>query len=736
MTLKTTTTIGILLICLLTPQTGKAAHLKQDSLEQVISSTKSDTTRINTILKLCKQSDTYNESSFARASEAFVLSKAIGYKEGEINSQRCMGYMYYYSDQITKSIAHYSMALDIATNQNNKIQCYQLSETIGDIYFEQSNFEKSLQYHQQALSIAQEMKRKDLLIEPLNFIASGYFNQAQYDLSYKYYIQALDICEISNDKINAAIDLLNIGSIFFAQKSYSKALEYYNNSLKYNTATGQIEEQAKCLNNIGLVYENQKQIDLALIYYTKSYNLKIKSNDKTGIVNSLTNIANIYVQKNDYQNAIDNYTKALNLSESNNNKEGMARLQINIGSLYEKQNNYQDALIYISNGIDLAKQMNLNNYMRTGYEELSLINSKLGNYKQAYENHIIFSNINDTILNERQNKNLMDLQTKYDTDKKEKEIQLQNEKINRQAIIKNSFIVGCILLFMIALLLLNRYRIKKQSNDQLTVTNKKLEKSNKKISDQSKEIQQSISYAQRIQQTLLPDPQEIKSAFPNSFVLYKPKAVVSGDFYWFNQTQDANTIATIDCTGHGVPAAFMSVMAHNILFHMSKQGNANEPANILQTLHEDIRQSLKQDKSENSRDGMDASICKFDKDMKFLDYSGAMRPIYHIRNNQLTEYKSDKYSIGGFQSEETRKFSTQRIELQKDDCVYMFSDGYADQFGGKDQKKFMTKRLKDLLIYLSPLEIKEQEQILEMTFENWKNSTEQIDDVLVIGIKI
>jgi len=276
----------------------------------------------------------------------------------------------------------------------------------------------------------------------------------------------------------------------------------------------------------------------------------------------------------------------------------------------------------------------------------------------------------------------------------------------------------------------------RKSNTQLTTANKKLEKSNRKINEQSNEINQNITYAQRIQQALLPDNEDVKQAFPKSFILFKPKDIVSGDFYWFNKTDDDNTIAAIDCTGHGVSGAFMSVMAHNILFQMGKTNTATQPNQILQTLHENIRESLKQNKSSNSRDGMDAAICRFDKNMQYVEYSGAMRPMYHIRDNQLTEYKSDKYAIGGFQSEDKRQFTSNKIELKKGDCVYIFSDGYADQFGGKDQKKFMTKRLKDLLIYLSPLEMHEQQNILEMTFDNWKTNTDQIDDILIIGIKV
>lgn len=711
------------------------ASLSTDSLERAAANAKSDTDKVKTLIKLSGiYSEHAPEMAILSGNQALFLSTRINYKVGQIKSNKAIGYAYYMKEDYKKAIEKYESALYIATANKNKLEIYYITNTIGDFYFDQNNFSESFEFHNAAIKQAEEIGRKDLEIEPINFIAAGLYAQAEYDGAYKYYLDALQICQKRNDKKNSAMELLNIGSIFFTQNDYDKALNYYNDALKINQDAGEQDETAKCLNNIGVVYEMKKDYDKAIEFYKRAYDIKIKGKDVSGIINSLTNIGNSYALKKDYDSSIKYYQEALDLSEKDNNKDGMAKLQINIGELYDKKGQPEDAILYIKNGLSISEQIRLNDYKRIGYQELSAINSKLGDYKLAYENHILYSNIKDTILNDKHNKNLAELQTKYETKQKEEEIKLQQDKIEKEAFARNSFIVGCLFLILIVLLLFNRYRIKQKSNEKLTSMNAELEQSNKIISNQSLEIDQNIHYAQNIQKSLLPDMNDIKDGLPESFILYIPKAIVSGDFYWYKKCSDGITISAIDCTGHGVSGAFMSVMAANILFQIDKSCETNIPSDILETLHENIRASLKQ-KSSSSRDGMDAAVCKFSKDMKSLQYAGAMRPLYHVRDNQLTEIKPDKCSIGGYQEEEKRQFHTNKIDLKSNDCVYIFSDGYADQFGGSENKKFMTKRLKDLLISVSSKPINEQKTIIEQVFKDWKGEKEQIDDILIIGVK-
>ncbi|MEP7169874.1 MAG: SpoIIE family protein phosphatase, partial [Bacteroidota bacterium] len=255
------------------------------------------------------------------------------------------------------------------------------------------------------------------------------------------------------------------------------------------------------------------------------------------------------------------------------------------------------------------------------------------------------------------------------------------------------------------------------------------------IEIKNKEITDSLIYAKRIQSAILPDIKLIYKTLEQSFILYLPKDIVSGDFYAFAQKNDKVLIAAADCTGHGVAGAFMSMIGSSLLNSIINEKNITEPALVLDELNEGIIQSLKQRESE-SNDGMDISLCAFDLKNNSVQFSGAYRPLWLIRNNELLVYKSNKFPIGGQQIQHEEKFSQHKIKLQANDTVYIFSDGFADQFGGEKGKKLMMKKFKELLLSIQKFSMHEQEDYLKEHFEKWKKNHEQVDDVLVIGIRI
>lgn len=255
------------------------------------------------------------------------------------------------------------------------------------------------------------------------------------------------------------------------------------------------------------------------------------------------------------------------------------------------------------------------------------------------------------------------------------------------------------------------------------------------IEIKNREITESLIYAKRIQSAILPDIKLIYKTLEQSFILYLPKDIVSGDFYGFAQKSGRVIIAAADCTGHGVAGAFMSMIGTSLLNQIINEKNVVEPGLILEQLNEGIIHSLKQKESE-SNDGMDISLCSFDLKNNELVYAGANRPLWHIRNNDLLVYKPNKFPIGGLQVEHNEKFSRHVITLQKNDTFYLFSDGFADQFGGERSKKLMTKKFKEMLLSIRHLGMREQEHFLQSHFEKWKGNNEQVDDVLVIGIRV
>ena len=251
-----------------------------------------------------------------------------------------------------------------------------------------------------------------------------------------------------------------------------------------------------------------------------------------------------------------------------------------------------------------------------------------------------------------------------------------------------------------------------------------------------KQVTDSIHYAKRIQEAILPPNNFIAQVLPKSFVLYKPKDIVSGDFYWIEKKNNLVYFSAVDCTGHGVPGAFMSLVGHNILKDIINNTNIIKPSEIMDRLRDGVVNTLHADKSgKETKDGMDMTLCCINYETLELQYSAAFNPLYIVRDNVLTEYKANKFPIGTFIGEKTN-FTNNVIQLQKNDQIFIFSDGYADQFGGPKGKKFMVGNFRNVLTRVSTLEPSEQKQILDTTLGEWQGDQEQVDDVLIIGVKV
>lgn len=282
-----------------------------------------------------------------------------------------------------------------------------------------------------------------------------------------------------------------------------------------------------------------------------------------------------------------------------------------------------------------------------------------------------------------------------------------------------------------------RYRtniIKKENK----ILENKVEVRTKELAEKNKDITSSIEYAKRIQEAILPSKDLIFSKLKNAFILYKPKDIVSGDFYWFGEKDNFKIIAAVDCTGHGVPGAFMSMIGHNLLNQIVSEKGISKPGLILEELHKGVQSALKQGHNDvNTNDGMDVSILALNTETKECLWAGAFRSLVIIDNNgELEKLEGNKYPVGGAQLDSERLFTTHERQLQKNDCLYMFTDGYADQFGGSKGKKFMVRQFHDNLKAVHLYSIAEQQKELETQFNDWKGNFEQVDDVLVIGIKV
>ena len=261
----------------------------------------------------------------------------------------------------------------------------------------------------------------------------------------------------------------------------------------------------------------------------------------------------------------------------------------------------------------------------------------------------------------------------------------------------------------------------------------RVERQSERVTELYNDLQASIDYAQRLQNTILPSAESIREVFPNHFVMFRPKATVSGDFYWFANKGKKLMFAAADCTGHGVPGAFMSLVGHNALNQATKV--YYKPSQVLNTVNRLSALALRANENHLVKDGMDIALCSIDLEAMELEFSGAQNPLYIVRGSELIELSADGFSIGSYVNGE-REFTSKKTEIQTGDCIYAFSDGYADQFGGPTGKKFMRKQFRQLLLEINSLTIEQQLAALEKRFDDWRGDQEQIDDVLVIGVRI
>ncbi len=276
-----------------------------------------------------------------------------------------------------------------------------------------------------------------------------------------------------------------------------------------------------------------------------------------------------------------------------------------------------------------------------------------------------------------------------------------------------------------------------ERTEQVVRQKEEIETKNEELEVLYKHVTDSIKYAKRIQEAILPPDSLVKRILPNAFVLYKPKDIVSGDFYWMDEKNNKTMFAAVDCTGHGVPGAFMSIVGYNILKHVVTNSELTTPALILDNLNVGVSETLHHGQQESqAKDGMDISFCTIDFKTLELQYAGAYNPLYLIRDGILIQTKADKFPIGLFLGEEKKKFTNHSIQLQKGDSIFIFSDGYADQFGGPNGKKFMANHFRDLLLEIHTYPIEKQKSVLNKTIEDWRGPLDQVDDILIIGIKI
>lgn len=575
-----------------------------------------------------------------------------------------------------------------------------------------------------------------------------------------------------------------------------------------NFSGGNYSEAARFYNKLAFYYWENNLLEEAAANFISSVESNEKIGNKNAIKHIYGNLGQIFFDKGDYQKSEHYFTLYLDISRQQSRQYDIASGLINLANVKNEKNDYKGSIAALEEAESIARQINEMTLLRTSCAMLAQAYERIGKESKSKEYFDIFYALERYIQREQMEKTRREAServslaetkvekveeekrlTQEELTEREKDLQitrktlgeveqisrerqlqidllnkerlLQEEKLKRQRAVRNGLLILGLLLIIVAALILYNYLEKKKANrllskrneeilkqrDEIAQKNKELKKIYFQIKKQNQNISSSIAYAQRIQKAMLPDEENLKKYLPESFIFYKPRDVVSGDFYWFSKVQITGSnrsnkkpekglvIACVDCTGHGVPGAFMSMIGINLLENITSKGVVSA-AQILEELHTAIRHSLRQHKNDN-RDGMELSICLLKENNKMLEYAGARAPLFYIHNGKYRFIKGDPAPIGGIQPELKRKFTNHKVDITSPTSFYLFTDGYADQFGGPYGYKFSTRKLRNLLSENSIEKLEQQKDLLDKQFEAWKNEKyKQLDDILVMGFKI
>ncbi|MDP2387340.1 MAG: tetratricopeptide repeat protein [Bacteroidota bacterium] len=612
-------------------------------------------------------------------------------------------------------------------------------------------------YNEQLLQLSEKVAQnknvrikqvgKEGLADAFNNVGFIYNNQGDIPKALDYFGRSLKIQEEINDKQGIAEALSNIGVIYYYQNDKEKALDYYLKSLKIREELGIKEDIANSLNNIGNLYYMLGKMKEALDFSNRSLKLQEEIGDKQGISYSLNNLGAIYFNQGDIPKTLDYYAKSLAIRKEIGDKQGYAASLHNLGVVYLKmyngsskaKQNLNLAKSYTDSSLVLSRELGFPDNIRNAERLYSQIDSAYGNYASAFEHYKQFIIYRDSITNEANHRESMKSQMKYVFEKKEailleqhdKEKAIGKERERVQKIIIWSVVGGLFLLLVFLLFIYSSLRQNKRANKIITQQKELVETKNHIIEEKQKEIVDSINYAKRIQYSLLAHTDFLNEFIPQNFIYFNPKDIVSGDFYWATKSHKKFYLAVCDSTGHGVPGAFMSLLNIGFLSEAINEKDITAPDKIFNYVRTRLTSTISK---EGQKDGFDGVLLCVDLHTKQITYAAANNKPVIIQNNELIQLPADKMPVGV--GERNEGFNLYTINHKGGDILYLYTDGFADQFGGPKGKKFKYKPLNELIINMNSEELSAQREKLHTAFESWRGDLEQVDDVCIIGIRL
>jgi len=702
-------------------------------------------TKINTFLT--NKPELHYPEDKAFTYHALFLAKKLENNIETVTALENIGIMYLQNSLSDSALLYFRQGLQLAKISKNKkgqLLCnYYLAQVFNTI----NQLDTALNYGTAALYGSIEMKDSARLASVYNLLGITYDKMNYFDLAIDQFQKSLKIKEKFGNLQAIATTSYNIATLYAKVPKFDKAITYYSVALHLKTQIHDEPGKMKTLQGFGNVYENMQQYDLAKKYYQQALILADSLKDYFNSSNLYNSLGNIYFSFNEFGNANEMYNKALNIKLKIIDVSGIVNSYKGIARICLKQNNLKAASENIINAEKFIARVYDKKQKLAIFEIQKDIQFALGNYKAAFEYQSKYIALRDSLTQLENRTRFDELQVKYDSDKKDNEMILSkkefNYKVEKEQNIRNFILLIAFFIIASTALLYSRYRTKVKANKLLEEKNTLLAEQKKHIEEQhtiieikNQNITDSIRYAGRIQHAMLPSFEILEKSALSYFMLYKPCHIVSGDFYWFRKIDNFIFIAAADCTGHGVPGAFMSMLGISHLNEILNKHKAIPPNQILNELRQKVKESLHQTgEIGEQQDGMDIALCRIDLETKSMLFSGAYNPLYIIRENKIIEYKADKMPIG-VHPKDKNEFTNKVIQLQKNDYLYMFSDGYTSQFGGENDELFKSKRFQQLLLSIYQLPPEQQKQQLQATIESWAGNHAQTDDILVIGISM
>jgi len=670
---------------------------KADSLQLVLKKSGQDTLRVNTLHELSRHflfTDAAKAIAYCR--EAVTLSRELSFKKGEARSMQNIGVAYYYTD----------------------------------------NYDSALFYFKASLVIKEEVGDKKGMASSYNNIGAIQTGHGEDREGLKNYIKALMIYEELGDADGATAACLNIGNVLAEQYDHVGAMKYYRLALKYAQQSGSEESIADAYHNIGSSHNDSEKRDSAMFYYKKALAMYLEQANNERVASVYGMMGEWYFDTGANDSAEFYLMKSYELNREAENSEGIAMVLQFLGRLKLTQGKMNEAENYLLEGLAVSSELGLRDYESNYYRWLAEYYAANNDHSKAFKYSVRYASLKDSLINEEGVRQITEMKERYESEAKQKEIELLQKdnalrasEVHRQQLILWAIGGGLVLALLLVISITRSLRTTKKQKEIIEAQKLEVEEKNTSIID-------SINYAKRIQLALLTkDDAGNISALPEYFVLYQPKDIVSGDFYWNIQIDGYWYVAAVDCTGHGVPGAFLSMLGVAFLNEIAAARKELKPSEVLEELRKRIVEELSHDtKDEFGKDGMDISLGRFNLNTNILEWSGANNPLYIVRNGEVLETEADMQTVGYQRG--MKLFTNHELKLYSGDCVYFFTDGIIDQFGGDRGKKFSYARFRSLLTAGGISSMAEMKSHIAKELSLWRGNYEQTDDICVIGVKI